>query len=660
MTKEELYNKAKDAYYNGEEIMSDQEFDELESDLGLENKSYVGTKHNPSYTIQHPYIMGSLSKVQIHKNFNFDDNESINAWKSYLYDVSNYVVVYGMHNFERHTCIVTPKYDGCSFEIYYDVNTKTWECSTRGDGTWGKDIKKLMNIILSKNFSNIDNMLDDVSKLNGIPYSFTLRGEVLVDKKIFIDKYSNDFTNPRSFVSGMINRDYEDNDEYLSKANDLDIVIYDYKVKVYKKWHDIDFIYLYGYKSNLMNNVLPIKSYVTDCDIYNMTIQDFNELYHKYENIRNGSKFALDGFVIKPIDSFRKMNYDKQRPDDCVAIKFIPIVEPTTITDITWNIGKTNEWVPIIHVDPIEMDGKVVSKCSGHNYGYLIDHRLSPGCKVILSLAGDIIPFLYKIVDDSQYDFKKLNIPNNTYVTGCHLYGQLDNKEITRNKFINSCKTLNIPGIGEESAKKIFEYLDCNGTKETNDFFGDNEFNIELPTNILMVKPIDIEFGLGGKNGTNAKKEFEKIINNISLKDIIKSCNFEKCGDKVSEQIENVLLGKPYDFSHLPSVAYSWINEANTPEYEEILNILNYIGKDFDDFKNNSNINNDNDIKKIPVALTGNPTQYSSKGQFLSMHPEYVQSGSWKEIQIVFTNDLNSNTGKMKNAHKYNKEIRLY
>ena len=68
MSKEEkleLYNKAKEAYYNGVEIMSDQEFDKLEKELGLENTSYVGTHHQKSYTIKHPYLMGSLSKVQI-------------------------------------------------------------------------------------------------------------------------------------------------------------------------------------------------------------------------------------------------------------------------------------------------------------------------------------------------------------------------------------------------------------------------------------------------------------------------------------------------------------------------------------------------------------------------------------------------------------------
>ena len=65
MDKKQLYDQAKEAYYNGEPIMTDLEFDELERELGLENQGYIGTHHQKSYTVKHPFIMGSLSKVQI-------------------------------------------------------------------------------------------------------------------------------------------------------------------------------------------------------------------------------------------------------------------------------------------------------------------------------------------------------------------------------------------------------------------------------------------------------------------------------------------------------------------------------------------------------------------------------------------------------------------
>ena len=51
---------------------------------------------------------------------------------------------------------------------------------------------------------------------------------------------------------------------------------------------------------------------------------------------------------------------------------------------------------------------------------------------------------------------------------------------------------------------------------------------------------------------------------------------------------------------------------------------------------------------------------YLSKGDFLNKHPEYRMTGSWKEVQIVFTNSLDSNTGKMKKAREKGIEIRLY
>lgn len=51
MDKRELYDKAKEAYYNGEPIMTDLEFDRLEKELGLENEGYV-TRVSPAHPNQ--------------------------------------------------------------------------------------------------------------------------------------------------------------------------------------------------------------------------------------------------------------------------------------------------------------------------------------------------------------------------------------------------------------------------------------------------------------------------------------------------------------------------------------------------------------------------------------------------------------------------------
>ena len=139
MTREEkleLYTKAKDAYYLGEDIMSDQEFDKLEKELGFENTSYVGTHHQKSYTIQHPYLMGSLSKVQIVKN-----DQGIVDYEKFADAINTYLKKSKNYSDDIWYCDITPKFDGCSFEVVIGWKGNLISGSTRGGGEFGKDIK---------------------------------------------------------------------------------------------------------------------------------------------------------------------------------------------------------------------------------------------------------------------------------------------------------------------------------------------------------------------------------------------------------------------------------------------------------------------------------------------------------------------------------------
>lgn len=630
MYKLELYNKAKEAYYNGQEIMTDYEFDELEKELKLDNKSSIGAHHNPNYTIKHPYIMGSLSKVQIH------EKNGVIDWDEYYSQVTPKYVS------QHKDVIITPKFDGCSFEIYV-VGNHIKSISTRGDGEYGSDISKQLKYHIS------DTDIDDINE-----QEYTLRGEVLIDKYIYTEKYLEQFVNPRSFVSGVLNSDFVSSNEYINKVKDLSIVIYDYRVYNGQIWVDKDWTEL---SNNKIAKLLPQKY-----ELSNLSNTDvFSSIYEEFKKYRDEiSNFALDGIVIKPISKLRIGTTLDKRPKDCVAIKFVPMLQETEVTDIVWNLSKTGELIPNIQVKPVEMDGKMVSKCSGFNYGYLIENKVSIGTKIIMSLAGDIIPFLYKITDSSKFSLDKIgNISiYSTYVDGCHLMTKLTEEDIKKNKFVNSASTLSIPNIGESTSISIFNYLSkSNGA--TDEFFG--EAKKEQPSNILLVSPDEIYFGVGaGKSGSNAKKSFEKFIKDITLKDIIKSCNFRLCGDKAAIQIEKMLLGQEYSFEHLPYISYSWANDKNSAQFIEMSNILAYLGRQIQDFKTTYENTKVDDNVRVPVILTGEPNDYKSKAEFLQCHPEYRMTTSWKEVKYVFTNSFNSTTGKMKKAREKNIEIKLY
>jgi len=630
MTDLELYNKAKEAYYNGEPIMEDFEFDELEKKLGLENKSYIGSKKNPTYTVEHPFIMGSLSKVQIKEN-----SEGKIIFSNYVSDIEKYIKRNGSKNF-----IVTPKYDGCSFECYvHGPHRFTFDISSRGDGEYGKDLNKHL----------IKKLLPNIKELNKqiIGDEYVLRGEVLIDRFIFEKKYS-EFVNPRSFVSGLLNRDYTPEiDEML---DDLSIVIYDIRyMDDNMNWVDDDWDH-YDYPSKPQ---------------FYFTIDKFNNemlegIYRRFEIYRNEDcPFALDGIVFKPISGWRETNLTEHRPKDCVAVKFAPHLQETEIVNIEWNLSnKTGEYIPVIIVNPVIMDGKQIIKASAHNYGYIIENKISVGTKVILSLAGDIIPFIYKITDTSSFNENNICIDiTNCNVEGVHLYKNLTSEEIIKNKFLASAASLGIPSIGPAAAEKIFDFIkiECQG---------DEFFDIpkkEVPDNILFVQPVDINRSLGGKSGVNAAKAFNDYLTKMSIKDIIISCSFPMCGEKAAEQIVKFMINPgDEDWTSLPGVSYNWCFNDNSPEMIKVQKIMNAIGKTIDQERQVAIENKKNLGDQIPVILTGEPNDYLSKGDFLNKHPEYRMTGSWKEVKIVFTNSMDSNTGKMKKAREKGIEIRLY
>lgn len=640
---------AKNLYYNTSiEIMPDIEYDKLEKEVGLENKNYVGSNDDITYTVKHPYIMGSLSKVQIKE----DKNGNID-WNKYKDEVMHFVKNAG-------PLVITPKYDGCSYEIVIEGlhgnPKKVKSISTRGNGDFGKDIKPIIDNIIDNKF--IKNVIDYANKCYAhAEYEsidkIVLRGEVLVDKNVFHKKYSEEFTNTRAFVAGVLNKKYNpDSKEYMDMVHDLSLVCYECKwhLAISDKWQEVEWIILKDCDVN--HNVLP------QFFKYNYFIgvdRDLEGIYYEFEDYRNNiCPYSLDGIVIKPRN--RENNLTKPRPTDCVAIKFVPQLQETTVTNIEWNIGKTGEYIPTIVTEPVIMDGKKVSRACAFHYGNLIDKKLAIGSKVILSLAGDIIPFIYKVTNTTQFDENKLNLPQDSKIEFGRCIAIMSDDEKSIKHLIDSMIALSVPGLGPSTAKDVAKYIKekCKG----DEFFGEEDKPI--PFHPLEISPLDYATAIGGKNGDKVQKGIEKLNKTITLDKLIVTCLFNQCGGAISKEIANMLLGLPYSFESMNHGAYEWAMDKNSENYKKLQKVLINIGKTIDDFKENTIVDNSKAKDQIPIIMTGEPNNYKSKGEFLSCHPEYRNTGSWKEVKIVFTNSMDSNTGKMKKAREKNIEIRLY
>lgn len=710
----ELLNKAKEAYYNtGEEIMSDTEYDELEAEVGLENKNYIGSKrHNESYTVKHPTIMGSLSKVQIKE----DKETGKPDWKTYANNILSYINYYNKDNKDNkdnkyNDCaiIITPKYDGCSFEIYIGKNNITF--STRGDGEYGKDVKDQLT---QKIFT--ENMLMKLQEVTrdaiywhagdmGRITDIVFRGEVLVDKNVFRDKYADKFANPRAFVSGTLNAKYDKNNkELIEQINDIECIIYDVRyrsVKNNKKFEfkEFDWQYVWAkanefYYKTKKYDYFNIRSLFPDLDDPKsvrietpaMILGNLDYIYNIMDKFRSNSRFALDGFVIKPTMTYRKNNNTEPRPKDCVAVKFMPMIKTTTIESIEWSVGKSGELYPVLIVDPIELDGKTITKVSAHNYGYVYNNGIMEGSMVQISLAGDIIPFIYYVNQNDLYKYltkenkqnkiKELMFLNNidyrVSEDNIHAYINETTEEIKERVFVQRCITTGIKSLGEKNAKKLAEYY-TNYLKSVNlddcvdEFFhnDDNKINAFYPLHIFECAEQSIILCFGGKTAENIYKDIERAKRDMTLAQIIRSCCFDGCGEKASEICAKMMLGEFYDATGIERNAIMWAWDVNSSNYQFVMKLIHACNKTLSDYKTYNYNTNTNIKDKVYVILTGEPNNYESKSDFLAKHPEYEVTGSWKKVKKVFTNDLNSNTGKMQKAkdyiHKgYNISIELY
>ena len=380
-------------------------------------------------------------------------------------------------------------------------------------------------------------------------------------------------------------------------------------------------------------------------------------LYDEFDEYRHNSPYALDGVVLKPEASARQYNENRNRPVDCIAIKFMPMINATEIIDISWRVGKTGEYFPTAIVSPITMpDGKKINRASLHNYGWIINNDCGIGSKVRISLAGDIIPFVYEIVEHSSPE-GNMNLPENTHVErdansgALHLMKEFKENEEEENQFLNSALTLNINTIGPAAARDIYEVCREAFSPLTNILYVMNENGYRM-----------IYDALGdGKSIQNYVENMRNFVRYITLTDIIKSFNFKSCGTKASEVCAKILLGQQYSTSSLPAESYQWALNSSSRQYYMVIKAIEMLDMSLEDFQSQET-KDDFEGEKQKIIMTGSPEEfgYKTKAVFLQQHPELEETGSWKEIDILVTDDLESNSGKMQKARKLGIPIKTY
>ena len=564
---ENQYLEAKKLYYEGNPIMNDWDFDQLEEklkELGSDVIHIVGTQHEKE--INHLSPMLSLQKIQV-LDIEKLPIEKFNSWISSC----------------KHNSILeaTPKFDGSSCNlIYIDGNLNT--ALTRGNGKTGTDITEKMKLIVP-NKINIQGIVE-------------IRGEVIIKTNLFNEKYSKDYKNPRNFVAGILGRD----ETSIDIIKDFDFIAFEYRV------HNTTLYQDYNHGNNPIET-LSSNGFVIPEFYQVFTADQFSELFFKMLQFRKDSIYGLDGYVIKYPNEFRnQIGETDHHPKWATAIKFPPTEMITTIKSIAWNIGQSSEFKPIGVLEPIEIDGTTVSNVALHNIGNIIKHGLFPGAKVTIVKSGDIIPIVKDIIEPAFNQKIEDNIPSTCStpqckieIQGVHLVCTNPNcKSRAIGRLGNGISAFRMENIGGSTLHKLYNA----GIETIIDIFDKSKFNQEKLIESGQFKKgraLDIIF-----------ESFEKRAP-ITMVTLIASLSFKATGWNTSKQVAKIYEGQTPDWYGINYAAYSPFLNSESEESKIVQKFIDTINQNGYTIEKQQQTQITADT--ITFELTGSPKEFGFK-----------------------------------------------
>lgn len=343
-----LVNECNKDYYYNKSLLSDNEFDIIKEYLNnkfpnnlIKNKIGAPICNSSLRKVSLPYYMGSMDKIK-------PDTGMLEEWKY------NYKGPY----------LISCKLDGVS-GLYSTENNEV-KLYTRGDGEIGQDISHLIPYL----------KLPLIKEL-------VIRGEFIINKKIFEQKYKNTFANPRNMVAGIINNKTIN----ISILRDISFVAYELIKPIIKPSLQMEFlstlnidVVLNKIKKEISNDVLS------------------SEL--KY--IRNNYQYEIDGIIVTNDEVYNRC---KGNPKYSFAFKMILSDQlcEAKVVDVIWTPSKDGYLKPRVQIEPIKLGGVTIEYATGFNASFINNNSIGIGAIVEIIRSGDVIPHIQNVISKAEF-----------------------------------------------------------------------------------------------------------------------------------------------------------------------------------------------------------------------------------------------------------------
>lgn len=292
--------------------------------------------------------------------------------------------------------IAEPKLDGLAIELIYEDSSLIL-ASTRGDGNIGENVTAQVRTI-----SAIPLKLREIH-----PGFLEVRGEIFMDQKGFLqlNKFQQEnnkplFANPRNAAAGSLRQ----LDPKITATRPLRFFAYGVSSpdnSGYSSQTDLfKYLQLLG---------LPVNELTRHCP----TIDEVVVAFQNFLTIRHQLPYDIDGMVIKVNDfaTQERLGNKARAPRWAIACKFPATQITTRLTDIIYQVGRTGAITPVAILEPVNVDGAVISRATLHNLEELERKDLRLGDTVLIQRAGDVIPEVIKPIEENRTGKEKKIIP---------------------------------------------------------------------------------------------------------------------------------------------------------------------------------------------------------------------------------------------------------
>lgn len=396
---ERQLREASDAYYNGTPVMEDWEFDAMWN-AHKENRqtlpddptwadTILDRVGSPAADSGFKKVAHALPMLSLDNVFEAEDGncDALTRW------LDNIKRLYGGDV----VVVAEPKIDGLSLELVYE-NGILQDAITRGDGVIGESVIQNVTPHMGIPLSIIpDRPWNGAGSYDHAVGTVYVRGEVYMPFTTFhdlnyalVDSGKKPMANPRNAAAGAI-RLHDPNESIKRGLKFLAYNTSGWENESVTHSADMDRLAVLGF------NVPARGQFATDNA---PTVSEIRQ------SILQGLNFATDGLVFK-IDHYqiqRGMGETSRAPRWAIAYKFQQPKVVTKLREITVQIGRTGALTPVGILEPVQVDGSVVSRVTLHNEDQVRRLGLLPGDDVEIRKAGAIIP---EIVRSVSADYRR-------------------------------------------------------------------------------------------------------------------------------------------------------------------------------------------------------------------------------------------------------------